>query len=162
MNPQVMRTMIFCAGLFSLGTLLIAEKTDVVVHDVWVRLPMPAQNDAALYFVIENHGSAQRSIVSATSAAAEKVEIHQEMMDKPKKMMSMAPIQQIALPAGGKVVLQPGGLHVMLFGLKSRLAAGAMVPVTFKLDDGTVLNIMATVRAQLDSMKDSMKTGPRS
>lgn len=139
-----------------------AQNANVVVHDAWVRVPLPAQNQTALYFVIENHSSTPRAIVSASSGAAEKIEMHEEKMDATKKMMSMAPVARIAVPANGKVTLQPGGYHMMVFGLKSRPMAGANFPVTVKLDDGTTIEVAAAIRDQAESspgnaMKDMKK-----
>lgn len=146
-----------CAGVFCLASGLFAQGSEIVVHDAWIRMPAPAQKNTALYFVVENHGSAQKAIVSASTEAANKVEMHEEKMDAAKKMMSMTPVKQITIPANGKVFLQPGGFHMMLFDLKSKLAMGTMVPVTVKLDDGTTVPVMAAVRDQGEPMKDMTK-----
>ena len=48
----------------------------------------------------------------------------------------------------GKASLQPNGLHIMMFGLKTRPAAGDTINVTLRLDDGTSVPVAATVRKQ--------------
>lgn len=60
-------------------------------------------------------------------------------------MMSMMPVSQIAIPANGQAMLAPNGLHMMLFGLKSKLAEGDKVSVTLKLDDGSTVPVKAAV-----------------
>ena len=46
--------------------------------------------------------------------------------------MRMRQIEKIDLPAGQSVKLQPGGLHVMLIGLKQNLVPDENVPITLK------------------------------
>ncbi len=148
----------FFGATLMLSPALTAQNVNVAVHDAWLRVPLPAQDQTALYFVIENHSPAPKAIVSASSPSAAKIEMHEEKMDASKKMMSMTPIARIAVPANGKVMLQPGGYHMMVFGLKSRPAAGGTFPVSVTLDDGTTIAVTAMVRNQAgDVMKDMKK-----
>jgi len=59
----------------------------------------------------------------------------------------MQPIGGIAIPAGGTVVLEPGGYHIMLEGLVGDLAAGQVVQLTLTFEGAGVLNVPAEVRA---------------
>lgn len=61
-------------------------------------------------------------------------------------MMTMMPVNEIAVPVNGSATLAPNGLHMMMFGLKSKLAVGDKVPVTLKLDNGDQVQVTATVR----------------
>jgi len=85
-----------------------------------------------------------RSVVSGTADVAEKLELHEMVRDG--TMMKMSPVKSIEIPAGGKTELKPGGLHLMLFGLKRPLAAGDSIHVTLTLDDGSTVMLMAGVR----------------
>ena len=148
------------AALLGIAGTLAAQNANITAHDAWVRLPPPSRNVTAVFMVIENSGSQRRSVVAASSDAAEKVEMHEMTMTKPagdkqggvpdtgKSMMVMKPVAEIAIPAKGKATLAPGGLHIMMFGLKSKLADGDKVNVTLKLDDGSILPVTATVREQ--------------
>ena len=60
--------------------------------------------------------------------------------------MVMTPISQVAIPAKGKTSFNPNGLHIMLYGLKTRPAPGDTINATLKLDDGTTVPVEATVR----------------
>jgi periplasmic copper chaperone A len=120
------------------------QEAAVVVRDAWVRVPSPSKTETALYMVIENHSSQKRSLVAAASDAAAKIEMHQMRMEG--RVMIMNPVPQIAIPPGGKATLSPNGLHMMLFGLKNRPAAGDNLNVTLKLDDGTTVAVTAAVR----------------
>ena len=75
--------------------------------------------------------------------------------------MRMRKIDKIELPAGGEVTLQPGGLHVMLLGLKQDLNEGERISVTLKFSDGSSKTIEAPVRMvmrpKMKGMKHDMK-----
>ena len=54
--------------------------------------------------------------------------------------------EQLVIPPGKTVKLEPEGLHVMLHGLSRPLSPGASVPLVLRLSDGTSLQIAAPVR----------------
>jgi copper(I)-binding protein len=68
-------------------------------------------------------------------------------MKRDNGMMRMSPVASIAVPANGQAELRPGGLHLMLFGLKKPLVAGDSVRVTLTLDNGARVAFTAPVRA---------------
>jgi copper(I)-binding protein len=57
----------------------------------------------------------------------------------------MRPHEQLVVPPGSVVKLQPGGLHVMLH-LKQPLTVGQTVPLVLSLAGGTRLQVSALVR----------------
>lgn len=116
----------------------------VTAHDAWVRAPLPAHNDAAAYLVLENSTAEARALVGASSPIAAAVEMHRMSMEK--GMMRMDQVQRIKIPAKGTAALDPSGLHLMIFGLKRKLAPGDALPLELKLDDGDTLSVSATVR----------------
>jgi hypothetical protein len=130
-------------GLLLWGA-LNAQTPDVIAHDAWARVPLPSKTETALYVVVENHSSQKRAIVSVSSDSAAAAEMHQ--MTMVKMSMVMTPISQVAIPARGKTSFNPNGMHIMLYGLKSRPAIGDTLNVTLKLDDGTTVPVEATVR----------------
>jgi periplasmic copper chaperone A len=142
------------------GTALAADSSVFVAHDAWVRLPAASRTETAAYMVIENKSTTARSIVSASSPDVSKIELHEMKMshdgmsgmpkaaDKPGgSMMTMMPVARIDIPAKGRATLAPNGLHLMLFGLKSKLVAGSKVSIALKLDDGSTVPVTASVRA---------------
>lgn len=62
-------------------------------------------------------------------------------------MMTMMPVTRIDIPAKGRATLAPNGLHLMLFGLKSKLTEGGKMSITLKLDDGSTVPVTASVRS---------------
>lgn len=121
-----------------------AAQTTVVAQDAWMREPLPNRSESAIFVVLENTGTEARSVVSASTAIAEKTELHNMSMEN--GMMKMAPVKAIELKAKAKTELKPGSYHIMVFGLKEKPAAGATVPLTLTLDNGQTLAVTATVR----------------
>jgi copper(I)-binding protein len=89
---------------------------------------MRAGGTGAGFMTIRTAGPAADRLVAARAAIARVVELHTHVRDG--DVMRMRPVPAIDVPAGGTVMLQPGGLHLMLIGLTASLEQGATVPVT--------------------------------
>lgn len=125
--------------LISLAALMLALPgtalaEDIEVQDAYVRAVPPGQPNSAAFMKITNQGGEDRALLAAESDKAEVVELHTHRMED--GMMRMRRVDQIELPAGETVVLQPGGLHVMLIGLTEPLSAGDQVELTLGFDQG--------------------------
>lgn len=135
----ILTTVLSLAGLAAVR----AQSPDILVGDAWARMA-PNNRNGAVFMTIESRRTADASIVSASSPAARVVELHEMAMQG--DVMRMRKVEQIAVPAGGRVELKPGGLHVMLIDLVKPLAAGETVSLTLKLADGTEIAVSAPVR----------------
>lgn len=62
------------------------------------------------------------------------------------KMMTMRPVDGIDVPAGGRVVLEPGGYHVMVMDLERDLVGGEELPVTLTFEQAGDIEVVAEVR----------------
>jgi periplasmic copper chaperone A len=58
----------------------------------------------------------------------------------------MRPHEHLLVPAGQAVQLAPGGLHIMLHGMKQSAAVGQTIPLTLVLADGVKVPVAARVR----------------
>ena len=103
----------------------------VTVTDPYVRAVAPGQKKSAAFMKLSNADNADHAVVSADSDAAGVVELV---------------IDRIAVPAGGKTILKPGGLHVMLIDLIQPLKPGEKVSVTLVFEDGSRKEVLAPVR----------------
>jgi hypothetical protein len=130
------------AALLLLPALGLAA--DVLVEDPYARAVPPGQPNSAVFMALTNTGEAARALVAAESEAAATVELHTHSMQD--GMMRMRRIERIELPDGQRVVLEPGGLHVMLIGLAEQLQPGMDVALTLIFDDGSRMPVTAPVR----------------
>ncbi|MDZ4112218.1 MAG: copper chaperone PCu(A)C [Brevundimonas sp.] len=83
-------------------------------------------------------------LVSVSSPAAGRVEIHESRMES--NMMMMRELKEgMALPAGEVVELKPGGNHIMLLAVTEPLKAGDTVPLTLTFASAPPVEIAAAV-----------------
>ena len=85
---------------------------DLTISHAKARPNLPNRPTAA-YMMIANDGEAGDRLLSATSPDFGAVEIHSSM--KHGDVMRMMPVDGVDVPAGDAAVLEPGGLHLMLF-----------------------------------------------
>lgn len=81
----------------------------------------------------------------ATSDAAADVQIHENRVEG--ATASMQPLDGLDIPAGGNVELKPGGLHLMLLGLREPLEPGEKVNITIEFQVAGTLALEVPVRA---------------
>jgi copper(I)-binding protein len=142
---RLMILLIANAALVTFATTISTQEPAVVARDAWVRMPSKSKDEAAMYMVLENHGSDPRSVVGASSEAVQKIEMHEMRMSG--RLMSMNQIGGIVVaPKGKRILSSGGGLHMMLFGFKMRPMVGDVLSVTLKLDDGTTVPVTAAVK----------------
>ena len=104
---------------------------DVTIVHPWSR-PAPQGQNGVIYLEIRNGGAADDRLIAVSTPLAEKIELHRSTMED--GIHRMERMESIVVPAGGGVELAPGGLHVMLVGLKFMLMAEETISVTFSFE----------------------------
>jgi len=126
---------------------LAAGAAELKIDNPWARAPAPGQKTASAYAELTSPSDA--ALVSASSPAAERVELHSMTMDG--GVMRMRAVPRVELPAGKTVKLAPNGLHFMLFGLKQPLKGGDRIPLELSIEgaggEPTTVKVEAEVRA---------------
>lgn len=139
------------AGL-ALASLLVmpasaATAAGVAVENAWVRAAAPGAPNGAAYVTLVNRGAKADRLIGASSPIARSVEIHEMRMDGQVMRMRMVS-GGVAVPAGGRAELKPGGLHLMLMGLKQPLKAGERADITLRFENAGAVTTAFEVRAQ--------------
>lgn len=134
-------TLVF--ALFA-GLAIGAQAAEITISDPYARAVPPGQPNSAVFLSLTNSSAQDRALVGAASPAAGVTELHTHVNES--GMMRMSRIDRIELPAGQTVTLKPGGLHVMLIGLKQSLEPGATIDLTLIYDDGSNLSVQVPVR----------------
>ncbi len=116
---------------------------EIHVEDAWSR-PASAGGTGVVYVTITNEGGAADTLVDAQSEIAEAVELHETTIED--DVMRMQPVSSVEVPAGGQVTFEPGGLHVMLIGLKQDLEAGGRFEITLQFEESGTLTVAVSVR----------------
>jgi hypothetical protein len=106
----------------------MAQIGKVTIHDPWARASLGTTGSSAVYMTLEIEGDEADRLVAAATPAAERAELHSHVMDQ--GVARMRPVRAVEVAPGAPTVLQPGGLHLMLLGLKQELAEGGTLPLT--------------------------------
>ena len=117
----------------------------ISIEDPWSRELPPVAPNGAAYLRVENGGNTAARIVSAHSPVAGRVEIHAHEMDA--GVMKMRHLHSLEVPAQGSVAFEPGGLHLMLIGLKEPLVAGKGFPLTLVFEEAGEIQVTVRITA---------------
>lgn len=98
---------------------------------------------SAVYMQIENRGATDIIIAAASASAAHAVEFHRSLVAG--DIARMDPVESLVIPAGGKLELRPGGLHMMLLQVTSDLTSGASIALDLDLASGGTLQLSVPV-----------------
>ncbi|PWB30455.1 transporter [Pseudomonas sp. SDI] len=115
-------------ALVGLSLPVIAETH---VDDAWVRATVPGQQSTGAFMKLT--ASTDSKLVGVQSSVAKTVQVHEMKMNG--DVMTMGPVDAVALPAGKTVLLDPNGYHVMLMGLAQQAKEGDQVPLTLIVED---------------------------
>jgi len=128
------------------GLLLVARAfADVVVTDAWVRGTVSGQHTTGAFATLT--ASAPSKLVGVSSPAAKIAEVHTS--EHSGGVMRMHAVEAVALPAGKRIELKPGGYHVMLIDLKKPVRAGERVPLAFEIEDAAGRRSRVAVQAEV-------------
>nr|WP_320009864.1 copper chaperone PCu(A)C [uncultured Desulfobulbus sp.] len=117
---------------------------DILIHDPWIREAPPRARVCAAYMVFENTGTKMVKLLEVTSPDFGSVEIHKSFRQQGK--MHMMAIDSLAVAAGEKVILQPGGFHLMLFDPNKPMVVGTSCMLRFRFADAA--DVVISVQVQ--------------
>ena len=120
------------AAALALALLLPAAlpaAAQVQASGAWARGTVGGQTSTGIYMQLR---SAQPASLIAVDSPLGIAELHEMKMDG--NVMRMRNVKRVELPPGRTVELNPGGLHIMLTGLKRPLAKGDRVPVRLTIE----------------------------
>ncbi|MCF6282629.1 MAG: copper chaperone PCu(A)C [Candidatus Polarisedimenticolaceae bacterium] len=141
--------------LFTMLLLALSQQafaSDIAVSDAYVRAIPPGQTNSAAFMTLHNHNMQSKTLVGVESMVADVVELHEHKHED--GMMKMRRVEGgIEIAPHAMTELKPGGLHVMLIGLKQKLVPGEMIHLTLKFDDNSTQDVHAEVRKLAMKMK---------
>jgi copper(I)-binding protein len=127
----------------------------IEIEHAWARPSATATG--AIYLEIDNKGSAPDRLVAASTSAAGKAELHTHIMDG--NIARMRPVDAIEVTPGSATVLRPGGLHIMLIGLKAPLKEGDKVALTLTFEKAGKVDVTVPVQKNGAGMGSGMGPG---
>jgi copper(I)-binding protein len=115
----------------------------VSLDRVWSPETIPGRSNGVVYLDIRNSGDEVVKLTGVSSDNARKAGLHESVLVE--GMMKMRSVASLAIPSGGVISLEPGGLHVMLIGLKESLRVGQTHRLVFEFEGGQSLEAEAAV-----------------
>jgi periplasmic copper chaperone A len=122
-------SIVFAITVGALSTMAVGAGETLRVEQPWARPTPPAAKVGGAYLRLDNRGSADRLVAASTPVAAS-VELHTHRVEN--GVATMRAVPAIDLPAASVVEFKPGGLHLMLIGLKAPLTVGQTFALTLR------------------------------
>ncbi len=112
----------------------------------WARATVPAQSGSAAYLLIHNAELTGDRLLSVSTPAAAGARLHQSATTG--GVVRMRPVSSVPIGPDATVEMKPGGLHVMLSGLRGALQPGRLVPLTLRFERAGAVQVKIPIRAQ--------------
>lgn len=109
-----------------------SSPADLTFENARVRALIPGQDKTAAYLEVHNGTKAPAILIGAGADDVRAIEIHTTRMED--GVMRMRRLEEVTIPPGETVRFQPGGRHLMLFGVTS---LGPQLDVQLLFADGS-------------------------
>jgi copper(I)-binding protein len=116
---------------------------NLIITEARARATPPGVSVGVIYFSIANAGAKSDRLLSVSTRAATKVELHES--HTVRGVVEMRAVTSVECPPGTTVKSEPGGLHVMLIGLSQPLRLGTEIPVALQFRDAGILMLKVPV-----------------
>ena len=129
-----------------LATPVMAGDSHVIgIEEHWVGEPPPGVHAAAAYGVVTCHCVTSDHLVSVAVGGAAVSEFHATTAGDDGVVAMRRLGDGIGIHPGIPLVLEPGGLHIMITGLEERPRAGDRIPVTLVFEKAGAVDVVFPV-----------------
>jgi copper(I)-binding protein len=136
------------AAICGLAGLARAEPTATIgaiaIHDAWARASLGQTGTSAVYMTLEASGDQGDRLVAVASPLAASAELHTHLVEG--GVAKMRPVAEIEIAPGAPAVLEAGGLHIMLIGLREKLVEGDALPLSLTFEDSGTIELEVPIR----------------
>lgn len=116
----------------------------LTIENAWVKTADSGMT--AVFGQLRNTGGSSITVISATTSASSRTELHEVVMVG--GAMQMRPKKGgFVIPAGTTYPLAPGGNHLMVMGLQAPIRPGDTIDVKLSLADGSTVAFSALAKA---------------
>lgn len=141
-----MKRILMIALLWVASSAWAAGKPGIRVTEAWSRATPAVAPVAGGFMTLANAGDREDRLLRVESGIAQRVEIH-EMRHEDGVMRMRQLADGLAVPAGGTVVLKPGGYHLMFIKPLRALAEGERFDATLVFQRAGKVKVVFDVRA---------------
>ncbi|UXY15078.1 copper chaperone PCu(A)C [Chitiniphilus purpureus] len=143
MKQMLMGAVLALSAATAVAHEFVAER--LLIEHPWARASAPGAKVGGVFMVFNNSEGEADALLAVKTPVAEQAELHSMRMEQ--GVMKMRQVPRIEIPAKGKQALAPGGLHVMLQGLKQPLKEGSQFPLTLTFERAGTVQVQVKVEA---------------
>ncbi len=115
----------------------------MVVTKPWARASILQSRPGVAYLTTRNNSASADQLLGVTSPIANNVRIHTSSMSN--GVMTMRSLPYLRIEVGQEIKMQPGGMHLMLTGLRKPLREGAQLPLVLEFKTAGRLQVNAQI-----------------
>ena len=115
----------------------------MTILNPWARGSFSKAKSASAYMFLKNEGRKTDQLISISSGITQKAKLHNTQSKDGVIKMNL--VKELDIPNGSLVVLKPGGLHIMLFGLSKPLIEGDYFRLTLEFAKAGIKEVMFKV-----------------
>ncbi|MDH5471496.1 MAG: copper chaperone PCu(A)C [Gammaproteobacteria bacterium] len=125
----------------------------LIVRNAWIPEAPPVTSVMAAFMSIENSSKRDIEIISISSRDFDRIEMHLSKEDN--GIARMIPQATLTIPANGKLTLEHGSYHLMLYKPRRPLKDGDTSELVIKLDSGDSFKVEFTIEKSAMQMDHS-------
>ena len=119
------------------------KNNDLVIHGSYTFETYDGQENIAVYMSFFNNSDEDIKIDSFSSDISPRIEMHDiKLTNDIAKMIMM---KEVVVKRKSQLYLQPGGKHLMFFGIKKKLNDGDSFDIQVNLKNGAIHNVKTMV-----------------
>lgn len=122
-----------------------AAASPVELRDGWAKAT--DQTMTGVFGTLHNSGSTDAHLVQASNDLGGMTQLHESVPDAGGGMSMKEKEGGFVIPAGGDLVLQPGGDHLMLMDLSAPITTGRQIHLVLTYADGSFSQVTVSARS---------------
>jgi len=129
------------------------DTKSIVVDHPWARATPAGAKTGATYVTLINNGGFADRLLGAATPVADQVQFHS--VSEEGGVSRMREVHGVKIAPGAKVAFSPGGMHIMMVGLKQPLKEGQSFPMTLTFEKAGKMDVTVPV-AKVGAMRPDM------
>ena len=120
------------------------KKNAIEISNPFINKPFAGANSAAGYLIIRNKYDKEFNLLQVSTTLGRAM-LHKTTTTE-EGVVKMEHIMKVNIPAGDELIMQPGGIHIMIMGISKPLLVGEEIPATLKFNNEIEIDIEFTVQ----------------
>ncbi|WP_444923542.1 copper chaperone PCu(A)C [Microbulbifer sp. DLAB2-AF] len=135
--------------LYTLGALALTQS---LMIEGYARETPPGAPMSAAYLSLHNTGKQPLQLTAVELPGGVEGAVNLHTTERERGVNRMRPLEKLSIAAGEKLQMMPGGIHLMIHGV--RLQAGDTLPLRLLFDDGSSLEVVVPIMGRDGLEKD--------